>query len=200
MKRGKNMWTEEQIIEYLKKNLRKSRLEHSLSVRDTAVKLAEIYGGDIEKAKIAGLVHDCAKYIKDEEMLNICEKYGYNIDEVSRNFPNILHGHAGAYIANNVMGIEDKDVLNAIAYHTTGRKNMSLLEKIIYIADYIEPLRDFNGVEEIRKIVYDGKLHEALIMSFNNTIKYILDRNALLHKDTIDARNYMLYTIDRWKK
>lgn len=188
------MWTEEKIIEYLKKNLKKERLDHSLSVKDTAIKLAEIYGEDKEKAKMAALIHDCAKCIDDEEMINISERYGHNIDEVSRNTPNILHGHVGAYIAKDTMGISDKDVLNAIAYHTTGRENMSLLEKIIYIADYIEPLRDFPRVDEIRRIAYYDNLDKALMLSFNNTIKYIVDRNQLLHNDTIEARNYMLYT------
>ncbi|QGU95525.1 HD domain-containing protein [Clostridium bovifaecis] len=187
------MWTEEKIIEYLKENLKKERFDHSLSVRDTAIKLAKIYGEDVEKAKMAALMHDCAKCISDEEMINISEKYGHNIDEVSRNAPNILHGHVGAYIAKYTMGISDENILNAIAYHTTGRKNMSLLEKI-YIADYIEPLRDFPGVDEMRRIAYYENLDKALMLSFNNTIKYIVDRNQLLHNDTIEARNYMLYT------
>lgn len=187
------MWSEEEITEYIRKNLTEHRFMHSLSVKDTAIKLAEIYNEDKEKAKIAGLVHDCAKFVKDEKMLSICKKNGYEIDEVSKRMPNILHGHVASFIAKESMGINDEDVLNSIAYHTTGRINMSTLEKIIYLADYIEPLRDFPGVNEIRKIAYCDDLDKALIMSFNNTIKYIVDRNQLLHKDTIEARNYMLY-------
>ncbi|MCY6371852.1 bis(5'-nucleosyl)-tetraphosphatase (symmetrical) YqeK [Clostridium ganghwense] len=185
------MWSEEQIIEYLKENLKERRFKHSLSVRDTAVKLAEIYGVDIEKARIAGLAHDCAKNIKNQEMLNIAEKYGYNINDVCIKSPSLLHGVVGAYISKNIMGIHDESILNAIAYHTTGRKNMSLLEKIIYMADYIEPLRNFPGVEEVRKLTYED-IDEALIVTFNNTIKYIIKNGQLLHSDTIEARNYML--------
>ncbi|KOC55207.1 phosphohydrolase [Clostridium botulinum] len=187
------MWAEEKIIGYLKQNLKPKRFEHSIGVRDTAIKLAEIYGESLEKARIAGLVHDCAKNMSDEQILDICSKNEYNIDEVSQNMPSILHGEVGAYIAENIMGIEDKEILDAITYHTTGKENMTLLEKIIYISDYIEPLRDFPGVEDLRGLVYNKELDRALILSFNNTIKYIIDRNQLLHKKTIEARNYMLY-------
>lgn len=188
------MWGEEKIIEYIKANLKEGRFDHSLRVRDTAIRLAEIYKEDIEKAKIASLIHDCAKHVKDKDMINICERHGYNIDEVSKKMPNILHGHAGSYIAHDMMEVDDRDILNAIAYHTTGRKDMSTLEKIIYLADYIEPSRDFPVVEEIRKVAYEEDLDKALILAFNKSIKYIVDRNQLLHKDTIEARNFMLYT------
>ncbi|MCY6484276.1 bis(5'-nucleosyl)-tetraphosphatase (symmetrical) YqeK [Clostridium aestuarii] len=192
------MWSEKKIIEYLKRNLKDKRFKHSLSVRDTAVKLAEIYGANVEKAKIAGLVHDCGKYVKNDEMLNIAEKYGYNINEVCLGNSNILHGVVGAYIAKNTMGIEDNEVLDAVVYHTTARRNMTLLDKIIYIADYIEPLRSFPGVERVRKVTYEN-LNEGLIMCFDNTIKYVVDKGELLHNDTIEARNYMLYSL-KWRK
>ncbi|KGM97930.1 phosphohydrolase [Clostridium novyi A str. 4552] len=187
------MWSEDSMIEYLKNNLKPKRFNHSMGVRDTAVKLAKIYGEDINKARISGLIHDCAKYVKDKEMIEIYEEHGNIVDEVEKNMPAILHGKVGSYVAKEVMGVEDKDILNAIAYHTTGRVNMSLLEKIIYIADYIEPLRDFPGVDNLRDIAFGGDLDKALILSFNNTIKYVIEGNQLLHKDTIEARNYMLY-------
>ena len=105
---------------------------------------------------------------------------------------NLMHGLAGSIIAKHIMGIEDEDVLNSISYHTTGRKNMTILEKIIYIADYIEPMRNFPGVDELRKIAYSN-LDEALLLSFDNTIKYVITKGQLLHLDTIEARNYILY-------
>lgn len=188
------MWTEEQMIEYLKDNLKESRFNHSIGVRDTAIKLAKIYGEDEEKAKIAGLIHDCAKYINNDNMLNISKKYGHNITEVEKNTPSILHGCVGAYIAENIMGITDKYILDAIIYHTTGRKNMTLLDKIIYLADYIEPLRNFPGVDNVRNIAYNKGLDEAIMISFNNTIKYVIERNQLLHNKTVEARNYMLFS------
>lgn len=183
------MWNEKEIEEYLKNHLKPSRFAHSLSVRDTAVKLAQIYNCNIDKARIAGLVHDCAKNLSGQENLKLVLKKGYAIDEVSKNSPELLHGLAGAIIAKEKFQIYDKEILNAVIYHTTGKPNMNLLEKIIYIADYVEPLRDFPGVDELRKASYSN-LDKALIMSFNNTIQYVISQNQLLHFDTVKARNY----------
>jgi predicted HD superfamily hydrolase involved in NAD metabolism len=185
------MWNEQQIIKYLKDALSNQRYEHSLRVRDTSVELAKHYGADPNKASLAGLVHDCAKNMKDEEIINIIEKYGHNIEGIYKRTPNLMHGLAGALIGRHIMGIEDEDVFNAVCYHTTGRKNMTILEKIIYIADYIEPMRNFPGVEELRKATYIN-IDEALLLSFDNTIKYVIDRGQLLHLDTIEARNSIL--------
>ena len=187
------MWSENQIIEYLKVNLTPQRFQHSISVMETAVSLANHYKVDEEKAKLAGLTHDCAKNLKNLEVNDLLEKNGYNIDRMFKKSSNVMHGLAGSIIAKDVMGISDEDVLNAIAYHTTGRTNMSILEKIIYIADYVEPLRNFNGVENLRTLAYEN-LEEALLLCFNNTIKYVIDKGELIHKDTIEARNFILFT------
>jgi predicted HD superfamily hydrolase involved in NAD metabolism len=187
------MWDEKQIKEYLSLNLDAERLQHSLSVKETSISLSRKYNIDQDKAGIAGLVHDCAKYLKNNEINDFLVKYGYNIDEIFKNNSNILHGLAGSIIAENIMNITDRDILNAIAFHTTGRANMSTLEKIIYLADYVEPLRNFNGVEVLRKLAYEN-LDEALLLSFDNTIKYVIDKGELIHKDTIEARNFILYT------
>lgn len=186
------MWNEEQIIEYLKEKLKKNRYEHSLGVRDTAIKLAEIYNVDVKKARAAGLVHDCAKYMSNEEILSIAEENDIYIDEVSRVNPQLLHGGIAAVIAKNIMGIYDEEILNAVRYHTTGKKNMSSLEKIVYISDYIEPLRDFPGVEDLRKKAFTD-LDGAMLDAFNNTIKVVIIRNQLLHVNTIQGRNYLIY-------
>lgn len=185
------MWDEGQIIEYLKENLKESRYEHSLSVRDTAVKMAKIYGADIDKARTAGLVHDCAKYMSNEEILDIASKNNINVDEVAKANPQLLHGSIASVIAQNDMGIYDEEILDAIKYHTTGKKNMNLLEKIIYISDYIEPLRDFPGVEDLRKKALVN-LDDALLDAFNNTIEVVISRNQLLHMNTIEGRNYLI--------
>jgi predicted HD superfamily hydrolase involved in NAD metabolism len=185
------MWNEEAIIDYLHINLREKRLAHSVSVSKTAVALAEKYGEDIEKARIAGLVHDCAKDMKDEHLIKLAIDHGIVIDEVCLNSPTILHGLVGSIIAREVMGIEDEDILRAICYHTTGRKNMSTLEKIIYIADYIEPLRNFPGVSEVRTLC-NLDLDAAVLMSLESSIIYVIDQKELLHTDTIDARNCLI--------
>ena len=185
------MWNEKQMLNYLYENLKESKLKHSLSVSETAVTLAKKYGENIEKARISGLVHDCAKGMKDEELIKVAIDHGIQLDEVYINNPSILHGLVASIIAKEEMGIEDEDMLMAIRYHTTGRKDMSLLEKIIYIADYIEPLRTFDGVEELRSLS-NIELDLAVIKSLENDIKYVISQNGLLHTDTIIARNYLL--------
>ncbi|MBV7273056.1 bis(5'-nucleosyl)-tetraphosphatase (symmetrical) YqeK [Clostridiaceae bacterium UIB06] len=185
------MWSEEKIQDYLKKNLRYKRYEHSLGVKDTAVKLAETYKLNIEKAKIAGLVHDCAKNMNDEQILEIALKHDIKINDVCKESPQLLHGAVGAVLAKEIMGIDDKEILDAITYHTTGRKNMSMIDKVIYIADYIEPLRNFPGVEELREVAFKD-IDKALLKSFDNTIKFVIDRKQLLHFDTIEARNHLI--------
>jgi predicted HD superfamily hydrolase involved in NAD metabolism len=191
MKGYKKMWSEQFIEDYLRTHLNVQRYEHSLRVRDTAVNMAEFYKVNIEKARLAGLVHDCAKDMSGSQLRELVANHGYSIDEVCKYSSAIMHGLGGAIIAKEVMGIEDADVLNAVTYHTTGRENMSVLEKIIYLADYIEPMRNFPMVEKLRELSYKS-LDEALLLSFNNTINYIIARGQLLHYDTIDARNYLL--------
>lgn len=185
------MWSEDKITDYLKNNLNKERYEHSLRVKDTSIELANVYNEDIDKSKFAALIHDCAKNMSPGEIIDTVKKENYDIDEVSMKSPSIMHGLAASIIAKNLMNVHDEDILNAVAYHTTGRKNMSTLEKIIYIADYIEPMRNFDEVKELRRLAYND-LDEALLLSFNNTIKYVISKGQLLHKDTIEARNYML--------
>lgn len=185
------MWNEKEMIHFLRVNLKESRFRHCLSVSETAVTLAVKYGGNVEKARIAGLVHDCAKNMKDEEFIKVAIEHEIPLDEIYLHNPSILHGLVGSIIAKTVMGIYDADILSAIRYHTTGRKNMSILEKIIYIADYIEPLRKFNGVEELRSLS-KVDLDAAVMQSLGDTIKYVIIQNGLLHIDTIDARNYLL--------
>jgi predicted HD superfamily hydrolase involved in NAD metabolism len=185
------MWNEKQMLNYLYENLKENKLKHSLSVSETAVTLAEKYGENIDKARISGLVHDCAKGMKDEELIKIARDHDIQLDVIHINNPSILHGLVASIIAKEEMGIEDEDMLMAIKYHTTGRKDMSLLEKIIYIADYIEPLRTFDGVEELRGLS-NIELDLAVIKSLENAIKYVISQNGLLHTDTIHARNYLL--------
>ena len=185
------MWKETEIISYIKEKLPNKRYEHVLGVKASAVKLAERYGEDMEKAAIAALIHDCAKKMKDEELIAIVEKAGYSPDWVEEISPQLLHGMAAAIIAKDQMDVEDTDILDAVTYHTTGRAEMSLLEKIIYIADYIEPSRDFPGVKELRKTAFED-LDKAMLMSLENTIKYIIEKKQLLHTNTVDARNSLL--------
>jgi len=185
------MWDESEMLHYLKLNLSESRLKHSLGVSETAVALAKKYGENIESARIAGLVHDCGKNMKDEQLIKVANDHELQNDEIYLRNPSILHGLVGSIIAREVMGIQEEGILNAIRYHTTGRRNMSVLEKIIYIADYIEPLREFSGVDKLR-ILSMVDLDAAVIQSLENTIKYVISQKQLLHIDTVQARNYLL--------
>lgn len=183
------MMGNEEIKAELKKILSEKRYTHSLGVADEAKKLAEKYGIDPDRAYLAGLVHDCAKEVPPEDMAGILKnKYGVSVDAMSRLTPKILHGVLGACEAQNKFGIYDPEVLDAVKYHTTGKGNMSMLAKIIYIADYIEPNRDFDGVEELRRLAY-ADIDEAIIKGIDETIADLLVRGLLLHPDTIHARN-----------
>ncbi|MBU3110433.1 bis(5'-nucleosyl)-tetraphosphatase (symmetrical) YqeK [Clostridium lacusfryxellense] len=185
------MWNEQKMYNYLEKNLKEARLRHSLSVSKTAELLAAQYDQNIEKARIAGLIHDCAKNLTDVQFIKVVTDHGIVINETERQNPSILHGLVGSLIAKEEMGICDENILMSIRYHTTGRKNMSILEKIIYIADYIEPLRQFSGVDELRCLI-EIDLDSAILKSFDNSINYVISKNGMLHTDTIDARNYLL--------
>ncbi len=185
------MWSEDKIKKYLKENLNEKRYIHSIMVSETAEKLASVYGEDPSKARLCGLVHDCAKNLRNSDLINLAELKGLEIDNVSLNSPQLLHGIAGAAIARETMGIEDEDIYNSVRYHTTGRIDMSLLEKIIYISDYVEPSRSFPGVEALRELV-SVNLDKALLKAFDITIEYVISKGELLHKDTVEARNYLI--------
>lgn len=181
-----------QIEKILKGMLPERRLKHSLNVSKCAVELSEIYKCDKEKAEIAGLVHDCAKYFTDEQIEDSIKRFNVELDPLEVNNIALSHSVIGSYVAVDIFNIKDEEIINAIKYHTTGKENMSLLEKIIYIADLIEEDRNFPRVEELRELTYSGKLEEALLLSFNNTIKFVIDNNQLIHPRTIKARNYIL--------
>jgi putative HD superfamily hydrolase of NAD metabolism len=184
------MWNEEAIKEYLKHNISEKRLIHTLGVAESAVELAVLYGENVEKARYAALVHDCAKNIKDDKLIQIARAHNYKIDSICKKNAQLLHGLIGAIIAYEKMEIKDKEIFNAVRYHTTGKKNMSKLEKIIYLADYIEPSRDFSGVNNLRELAKIN-LDEAVLLALNNTIKFVISRGELLHIDTVHARNYL---------
>ena len=176
----------------LKKILSERRYVHSLGVAEEAEKLARRYGADQSKAYLAGLVHDCAKEFPPEEMEGILKtEYGVPVDSMSRLMPKILHGPLGACEAQRKFEIYDPEILDAIKYHTTGKGNMSTLAKIIYIADYIEPNRDFEGVEKLRRLAYEN-IDEAIIAGIDETILDLIKRGLIIHPDTVHARNDLI--------
>ena len=181
-----------QIIEKLNTMLKPKRLEHSINVAKCAIKLSEIYGYDKEKAYLAGLVHDCAKYFTKEQIDSYVEKYNIELDPLEVDNIALSHSIIGSFAIQDVFNIQDMDIINAVRYHTTGRENMSILEKIIFMADMIEEGRNFPGVDELRKLSFNGQLDKALITSLNNTIKFVIDNDQLIHPRSVKARNYLM--------
>lgn len=186
------MMEESKIKKYLENALSEKRFKHSLGVAEEAERLADKYGADKKKAYLAGLVHDVAKEIDTDSARNMLkDRFGIRVDPVTYNVPKLLHAPLGACLAQTEFGIFDAEILDAVKYHTTAKADMSLLTKIIYMADYIEPNRDFNGVEELRKQAYQD-LDEAIITGLDYTISELLSDGKMFHPDTVHARNYLI--------
>ena len=178
------------IIEYIDKNFSEKRRVHTYGVRDTAIKLAEKYGCDKEKAEIAALLHDMYRGVA-VSVLNYHVKH-LGLDKRYIDNPNLSHGKIAAEMIKKDFNIDDEDIINAVSFHTTGRSHMSLLEKIIYIADLIEEGRKFPVVDTLRELAYGGKLDEALLTSFNNTLMFVINKKEEIHPRTVMARNYLI--------
>ena len=185
------------ICEYIKKNLTEKRQIHTEGVRQTAIQLAERYGTEKEKAELAALFHDMCRNLPVEvsnyyvRHLELPEKYLDNV--------NLAHGKIAAFLMKREFGIEDEDLLNAVSYHTTGRPEMSLLEKIIYIADAIEPGRRYPGVAKLRQAAFED-LDQACLLSLSNTICYVRGENKFLDEDTVLAAEYFAKLIKKKEK
>lgn len=170
--------------------LKPKRMPHVLGTEQEAVRLVRRYGGDETQVRIAALLHDCTKKLDMAQQLALCERYGIMLDEMEQRALKLLHSKTGAAIARNVFGVEDA-VYDAILYHTTGKPDMTRLEKIIYLADYIEPTRDFPGVDELRKTVYED-MDKGLLMGLTMTIQEMEEMGNPVHHLTRDARDYLL--------
>lgn len=186
--------TVDEMTSKLKSSLLEKRFIHSVGVMNMAVKMAEHYGADVEKARIAGLLHDCAKNLSKEELFQKCEEYNLELDNVLVSSHGLIHGLVGAEIARREYGVCDDEIYDAIYYHTVGKPNMSLLTQIIYIADGIEENRDYDGVERIRTLAFEN-IDKALVQQIDSTIKSVLSKGGLLHTATVNTRNYYLKKI-----
>ena len=178
------------IKKALKKELDKERFEHTLGVMYTAQCLAMAHGVDIEQAQLAGLLHDSAKSIPNDQKLSMCQENGIPVNSCEKENPSLLHAKLGAFVARKEYDITDEAVLHAIAVHTTGEPDMSALDKIIFIADYIEPLRNkAEHLTEIRRTAFHH-LNESLCMILRDTIAYLgKNKNA----DSIDPMTRETY-------
>lgn len=165
------------------------RHAHILGVEETAVKLAKRWGADPEAARRAGILHDCTKYLSLEEHLDICAQAGIVPDEMEAGSAKLLHSKTGAALARMIYG-ESDEVYWAIYWHTTGRADMSLLEKIVYLADYMEPNRDFGGVDELRRLC-GTDLDAALLMGLEMSVADLTERGVPIHKNTQGALDWV---------
>lgn len=181
----------EKLREEVRKRMREKRYIHTLGVEEKAAELAEKYGADEKKCRIAAILHDVAKEMQINKMKDICQKnFSDELSKEDMEINGILHGFAGCVIARNEFGITDEDILNGIKYHTVGKRGLSLLGRIIYIADGIEKNRDYPAVNEIRKEV-EKDLNKGIILEINKKIEYLTERKGKIHKNTEDMLEWL---------
>jgi predicted HD superfamily hydrolase involved in NAD metabolism len=180
----------ETALQLVRPQLTEHRYQHTLGVMETAIMLANLYGGDVKKAELAAIFHDYAKFRPKEEMKEIISNQGFPTDLLDYN-AELWHAPAGAYLVQREAGITDQEVLSAIRYHTSGKAGMSLLEKIIYLADYIEPGRHFPGVDEVRGMAVEN-LDRALLKSVQNTILFLMKKNQPVYPETFHTYNDLI--------
>ena len=179
--------TYKQYRQYLENHLSKNRYEHTLRVYDTAIELAGLYNADREIVEQAALLHDICKCESDGVLIHKIKQY--NIDESLLTFNKELwHGPVGAHFVQDVFQITDETIYNCMYYHTTGREKMTVEELVIFVADYIEPGRNFPGVEEVRELAKID-LKRAAFQALKNTLIFLISKNATLHPNTILAYN-----------
>lgn len=174
-------WLRRQVIPMLSSQ----RIAHTAGCEHEAVQLAKLWGEDPEKAAVAGILHDSTKNLSYEEQLILCDKYGIILDNAQRENPKLLHAITGAALAKDRFGVSE-EISQAIRWHTTGKPDMTTLEKIIYLADYIEPTRDFEGVEQLRELAYED-LDKALVLGLEMSLEELRRQNVEPHRDTVEA-------------
>jgi predicted HD superfamily hydrolase involved in NAD metabolism len=184
----------EEALKLVKEQLTDHRYQHTLGVMETAIVLAKQYGENEQKAELAAIFHDYAKFRPKGEMQEIIADHGFPQDLLEYN-SELWHAPAGAYLVEKEAGVSDREVLDAIRYHTSGRPGMNLLEKIIYLADYIEPGRHFPGVEEVREMAKEN-LDKAVIMAIKNTIIFLMKKNQTVYPDTFYTYNDLIKKLE----
>lgn len=183
-------WLRAKVMPYLTEK----RIAHVLGCENEAVSLANRWGEDPERAAVAGILHDITKKLNAEEQLKLCEKYGIINDAAEVANPKLLHAKTGAAFARELFGIED-DIYGAIRWHTTGKPDMTLLEKIIYLADFVEPTRNFPGVEELRELCFED-IDAAMAKGLEMSLEFIRSGGAEPYKDSVEACEWYAALVD----
>jgi predicted HD superfamily hydrolase involved in NAD metabolism len=181
---------ERQMEKDLESVLKPKRFRHTIGVKYTSVCMAMRWGEDLNKAACAGLLHDCAKYLSPEQLLAFCHENGLHVTEAEQANPGLLHGLVGACFARTRYGIEDEEILGAITWHTTGRPEMTLLEKIVFTADYIEPGRDQAPQLDVLRQLAFTDLDQAVLMILKQTLDYLRDEGEVIDPQTEVTYNY----------
>ena len=184
--------TVDQMRKTLMSRLNKNRFAHSIGVANTAVDLAKRFNVDIDKAYVAGLLHDCARQFENDQLPVEAAKRNVPIIDIEYAVPILLHAPIGAVMVKTDYGIDDPEIIQAIARHTVADKNMSPLDMIIWFADMIEPHRDYPGVEELRRLAKEATLEQMFLEGLNQSITFVVSKGSLVHPKTIDARNFVL--------
>lgn len=174
-------WLRQKVIPMLSSE----RIAHTAGCEHEAVQLAKLWGEDPEKAAVAGILHDSTKNLRYDEQLILCDKYGIILDNAQKENPKLLHAITGAALAKDMFGVSE-EISQAIRWHTTGKPDMTTLEKIIYLADYIEPTRNFDGVEQLRELAYED-LDKALALGLEMSLEELRRQNVEPHRDTVEA-------------
>ena len=175
--------------------IRAKRIAHVKGTEEEAVRLARRWGANEEHARRAAILHDCTKYLELDEQLALCAQYGVELDDMERGAVKLLHSKTGSALARYVFG-EPEEVWQAICWHTTGKADMTLLEKILYIADYMEPTRDFEGVEKLRELAYTD-LDAAVLLGTEMSVEEMEQRGNPIHPNTLAARDYLRQTSNK---
>ncbi len=187
----------DEILHDLKNKMKPERFHHTLGVMYTAANLAYAHNCDPNKAILAGALHDCAKLESLGDYISKCNEIGIPVPEYAKKSPHLLHAQLGEYFAQTIYGVQDQEVLHAISVHTTGCPDMSLLDKIIYVADYIEPGRfPYEGIAKLRATAYKD-LDMAIVLESKNVLEYIAERGFTTDPRTEETYNHYLELINR---
>ncbi|WP_082233770.1 bis(5'-nucleosyl)-tetraphosphatase (symmetrical) YqeK [Halobacillus massiliensis] len=184
-------YSREELLHFVKPHLKQSRFEHTIRVADTAIILADRFGADVKKTEIAAILHDYAKH-KPKELLRKWIETDRRLSKDLLHFHHELwHGPVGALMLEKEVGLNDHSVQSAIACHTSGKVNMSLLDKVVFLADYIEPGRNFEGVEDVRDLAKE-RLDSACLLALRNTMQFLISKEQTVYPDTLHAYNQLV--------
>ncbi len=178
--------------EIISGRMKSARFKHSKNVAKEAVRLAEKYGADVKKAEIAGILHDATKETSEQEQMELIDRAGIKLSELERASHKLWHAISGSAFIRVELGIDDEDIINAIRYHTTGRAGMSLLEKVIFVADFTSAERDYDGVDKMRKVADKG-LDNAVLEGMSFTISDLSERKLTIAPDTFEGYNELAF-------